>query len=123
MKLFASLLAASVLCISAVGCNGPHSEDRNAPMLRVVANHGTIMTGETTRVTATTVNMVGATSIDWSVSPSTASVTPDRSDGMVAIFAANEPGTYEVKATAKLPDGNWKTAFTNITVNGARRAK
>jgi hypothetical protein len=122
MKWFSAVVATGLVCAAMMGCHHPTTEDPHMSAIRVRANHSSIMTGETTEVSATTINLVGGNGLKWTVNPSTASVTPDRANGMIAIFAANEPGTYVIRASCQMPDGSvvWSNS-ENVTVSGPPR--
>lgn len=120
MKLFTGILATAVLSASLMtGCSmSPKSEAAAQPMIKLTAMNHNIETGTTTRVTAHSANLVGARNIQWTVSPNVANIRPDSNSGQTAIFSANQAGTYIVKASADLGNGQWVSDETTITVNG-----
>lgn len=120
MKLFPSVLATSVLALSVLGgcAMTPHNESAAAPKINISTESHNISAGTTTRLTANTMNVVGGSKVQWFVSPTVGSIKPESDNGVTALFSADQPGTYIVTATVKLPDGNWATDKTNISVNG-----
>ncbi len=101
-----------------VGCNGPHRDNVAAPSIVVTPSRKTMQTGESTRVTAKTINLVGTQGIRWAVTPTTGKITPENDNGLSAMFTATEPGTYQITASADAGNGRWVEDYTNITVNG-----
>jgi hypothetical protein len=120
MKILTSLLAITLLGLSA--CHRPHHSDGTEPEIVVVASRKTMMTGETTRIQATTINLPpSGGGLQWSVSPTTGTVNPDAQDPLAAFFTSNQVGTYVIRATVQRADGSTLKADTRITVNGPMR--
>lgn len=113
-----SMAAALVatLALGVVGCSQSYHSDANAPQISVHSDHNSVQVGESVWIHATTMNLTNS-SINWKVSPTTATLTPDDSRGdQYAKFSATQPGGYMVKAYAKTGDGQWVTSRTSITV-------
>lgn len=119
MKMTLSCLTAAVLAASLfAGCNGPRRDEAAAPAIMLKASHMTMQTGESTRITARTINLVGTQGIKWAVTPTTGRISPESDNGLSAMFTATEPGTYQITASADAGNGRWVEDYTNITVNG-----
>lgn len=118
MKLFPATLAAALFAATLVaGCGEiAHSTADVRPTINVTPGR-TIQAGETTRVTATTRNLVGVRAIRWNVSPNDGRIQVEaESNGQTALFSADRPGNYMVSATADLGNGQMLTDHTTVTV-------
>lgn len=119
------LVAASVLSLGmVVGCSStPRSQtEMTKPAITTAATRQNIVAGESVMVTANTVNLVGSNGVRWSVTPSGANLQPQQDTaGQTALFSANQPGTYVVRAEAQGADGRTASSETTITVSGRMR--
>jgi hypothetical protein len=118
MKLFSGTLVATIFAAAlATGCGEiAHSTADVRPSINVSAGR-TIQAGESTRLTATTRNLVGARAIRWSVTPNVARIqVENESNGQTALFSTDQPGTYEVSATADLGNGQMISDHTTVVV-------
>lgn len=108
---------AATLALGVMGCSDvSYHSHPNAPAISVHAEHNSIQVGESVWIHATTRNLTNS-NIEWKVSPTTATLTPDDSRGdLYAKFSATQPGGYMIKAYAKTGDGQWVTSRTSITV-------
>ncbi len=124
MKLMrtSTIAAAGLACaFTLAACNSHPSAMREsmAPTITASASHKEALTGESVLVDARTTNFGEGSKVKWSVSPDVAKISPtDDSRGLSAMFSADQPGTYVVTASAKLPDGNMLRSETNIVVKG-----
>ena len=118
-KLLSFSMAAALsatLALGIAGCSQMYHSNANAPQISVHSEHNSVQVGETVWIHATTMNLTNS-SINWKVSPTTATITPDNSRGdQYAKFSATQPGGYMIKAYAKTGDGQWVTSRTSITV-------
>ncbi|HVS70034.1 MAG TPA: hypothetical protein VHQ47_02135 [Phycisphaerae bacterium] len=113
--LFVSLMVAASL---AACSTAPRSEDVAAPDISVNPAHKTMVAGETILVSARTVNLVGAPALRWTVTPNAGRITPRTNNGEIAMFTADQPGTYLITASADAGNGRWVQSSANVTVNG-----
>ncbi len=117
--LLAAACVVSVLPLAA--CNSGPSTKRESmePAIVTTATRKEAIVGESVVVDARTVNLGQGSKVTWSVSPNVAKISPsDANRGLSAMFSADQPGTYVVTATAKLPDGRNISSETNIVVKG-----
>jgi hypothetical protein len=117
------LLAAAcvVSALPLTACNSSPSAKRESmePAIVATASRKEAITGESVVVDARTVKLGQGSNVSWAVSPNVAKFKPtDTNRGLSAMFSADQPGTYVVTATAKLPDGRTVSSETNITVRG-----
>jgi hypothetical protein len=111
--LFSALLAA---CTTSPSTSN-HDTD---PTIYTSANHNSIMVGESVTVTAKTTNLAGSGDVKWTVIPSGsgAKVTPDRNThNQTALFSADQPGNYVVKAVVDGGKNGPVSSETTVTVN------
>ncbi|MCL2648973.1 MAG: hypothetical protein FWD61_18565 [Phycisphaerales bacterium] len=115
-----ALLGASVLATVLVGCQTtPRHTTSLEPNLRVDPSRRTIMVGESTHLVAHSRDLAGSGDVKWTVSPAVGRITTDSRPGSTAMFTADQPGAYVIKATVQRPDGTWVTSRDiSITVNG-----
>jgi hypothetical protein len=120
MKLLSGVLASSVLALAVLGgcAMNPSNQAAAAPSLKVVTSSHNIDAGTSARVTAETANVVGSGDIKWTVTPDVGHVKTDSTHGQTAVFSADQPGTYVVKAAIDVGNGNWVSDTADITVNG-----
>ena len=76
--------------------------------------------GETTRRwTAQAYNLAGTPTLKWSVNPNNAKVVVEGNNNQAAMFSKpTSPAATSSPPRLQLPDGQWVTGTTNITVNG-----
>lgn len=113
--------ACIVAAIPLAACNTGPTANRGSmePAIVANANRKEALTGETVMVDARTVNLGEGSTVSWAVSPNVAKISPmEVNRGLSAKFTADQPGTYIVTATAKLPDGRHISSETNIMVKG-----
>lgn len=119
---FGLLAAASVVSVLPLAaCNsGPTSKRESMePAIVATASRKEALTGESIVVDARTINLGQGSDVTWAVSPNVAKISPTKTNrGLTAMFTADQPGTYVVTATAKLPDGRNISSETNIMVKG-----
>jgi hypothetical protein len=113
VPLMAAMVAASLAACS----NSPRRDDAAEPDVTVTPYHKTMLAGETIAVMARTANLVGSSPLRWTVTPTTAQITP-QGNGLMAMFTANEPGTYLITVSADAGNGRWVQSSANVTVNG-----
>ncbi len=107
---------AGTLALGVAGCSQTYHSNADAPAISLHADHHSVQVGGTVWVHATTMNLTSSR-LMWKVSPSTGTITPDRSQGgQEARFSASQPGGYMIKASAKTSDGRWVTGRTSISV-------
>jgi len=115
-----SFVAASVLVTSLVGCQMPprHTAALD-PSLHVMPSRRVILVGESTHLVARSRDLAGSGDVRWTVSPAVGRITVETKPGSTAMFTADQPGAYVIKATVQRPDGTWVTSRdVSITVNG-----
>jgi len=115
-----TLMAASVLAATIVGCQMPprHTAALD-PSLHVMPSRRVILVGESTHLVAHSRDLAGSGNVQWTVSPAVGRITVESRPGSTAMFTADQPGAYVIKATVQRPDGTWVTSRDiAITVNG-----
>jgi len=120
MKLLSTILAASVVSAALIGCAGePRHMSMSEPKVVIEPARRTVMTGESSRLVAHTMDVAGSSDVKWSVSPNVGKIQVDNKSGDSALFSADQPGTYVINARVQRPDGTWVTSpDLAITVNG-----
>lgn len=117
--LLAAACVVSALPLAACN-NGPSSKRASMePAIVATASRKEAIVGESVVVDARTINLGQGSNVTWAVSPNVAKINPsDNNRGLTAMFSADQPGTYVITATAKLPDGRAISSETNIMVKG-----
>lgn len=113
----ASAVAATLLMLGGCATN-PSTSAVAEPGIKVTTSAHNIETGTSARVTAHTMNLVGAGNVRWTVSPNVGRVNIDTTHGQSAIFTADQAGTYIVKAAVNAGNGEWVSDSVDITVHG-----
>ncbi len=120
MKMCSGMGFTTVLAMAILGgcAMNPHHADVAAPAIKVMTESHNISAGTTTRVTAETVNVVGGSDIQWSVTPNVARICADGQHGTTALFTSDQEGTYVVKGSVNLGNAGWVSDEVQITVHG-----
>ena len=115
-----TFMAACVLASSVVGCQmPPRHVVALDPSLQVSPSRRIILVGESTHLVAHSRDLAGSSDVRWTVSPTVGRISVDSKPGAIAMFSADQPGAYVIKAMAQRPDGTWVTSRdVAITVNG-----
>jgi hypothetical protein len=116
MKLFSSICGAVVLAalLPAACTTAAHYEASALKPSIEVYGPGKVSVGESQRIVAHTTDSAGAKSIQWTVEPTTAKVTPEgNTAGQSAMFQANQAGRYIVKA--RIDPGNGAMPMESAT--------
>lgn len=118
-SLVTAILAAAALSVGVVACTeAPRRHaGKTEPAIMVTPATGRIQVGESKRLTAQTMNLVGAGNIRWNVSPNAGRIASD-GNGQTALFTADQPGTYLITASADAGNGRIVSSDTTITVDG-----
>ena len=115
-----SFLAACVIATTLAGCQtSPRHVASLDPNIHVSPSRRVILVGESTHLIAHSRDLAGSGDIRWTVSPTVGRITVESKPGSTAMFSADQPGSYVIKAMAQRPDGTWVTSRDiSITVNG-----
>jgi hypothetical protein len=116
MKLFSGILGAVVLAaLLPAGCNtAGHYEAGALKPAIMLEGPRQVSVGESQRLVAHTTDSAGAKSIQWSVEPTTAKITPEsNSAGQSAMFQSSQMGRYIVKA--RIDPGNGGVPLESAT--------
>jgi hypothetical protein len=117
------MLVAVLLCGMSAACKPSQPEIPHISSIGLKASRGNIRVGESVELRAVPHHLAGGSGLRWMVEPKTGIVTPDKSNGAIASFRANEPGTYAIKVVCQMLDGS--TVWSNtekITVGAAGAA-